>query len=261
MDIDLSGRVAAVTGSSSGIGRGIALQLARQGAAVVCVDLRPEPDARGYETDGGEPTHEAIVTAGALAVFARADVSRYAELERAIGDGVAAFGRLDVMVNNAGIAVWGPLHEEREADYDRLMAINVKGVWGGCKLAVLRFLEQGGGGRIVNISSVGGFLGLPAEPAYCASKGAVLNLTRQVALDYAPHRIACNAICPGAIETSLMRQVVEDAAHNAALLAITPWGRLGTPADIAAAVGFLASDAAEWITGAVLPVDGGYSAH
>jgi NAD(P)-dependent dehydrogenase (short-subunit alcohol dehydrogenase family) len=259
--LDLSGRVALVTGSSSGVGRAVARRLAAQGAAVVCADLGPSPAARGYEPDLDVDTHTAIEQAGGRSLFVATDVCSVVAAREAVAAAVDAFGRLDVLVNNAGIAAWGYLAAESEEMHDRILAVNVKGVWACCKAAIDRFLEQGEGGRIVNIASVGGLVGLPGQPTYSASKGAVVNLSRQIAIDYAADRIACNAVCPGALQTALMRDLLEDAASHAALAAVTPWPRLGTPDDVAAFVGFLATDHAEWITGAALAIDGGYSAH
>lgn len=257
----LDGRSAVVTGASSGVGRAIACTLAAAGARVACLDLDPLARDGGFDVAPELPTADLIRRDGGDAGFFRADVSSFTAMQEAFAWARDRYGDLHVVVNNAGTAAWGPIHEESEAEYDRVMAINAKGVWIGCKLACAAFLSQGGGGRIVNVASVGGFIALPAEPAYCASKGAVVNLTRQIALDYGPHRIACNVVCPGPLETAMTRQFVEDEAARASLEAEVPWPRLGRAADIAAAVHFLSSDAAEWVTGAVLPVDGGYSAH
>jgi len=258
--LDLTGRVALVTGSSSGVGRAIARRLAAQGAAVACTDLRVEPAPGGFDADPELPTHSAIARDGGRAIFRQANISTLQTAREVVAAAVEEFGRLDVVVNNAGIAGWASLADETEADFERIVAVNVRGVWAGCKAAVERFLAQGDGGRIVNIASVGGLVGLPGQPTYSASKGAVVNLSRQIAIDYAPHRIACNAVCPGALETALMRGPLENAEIKAALDAATPWPRLGRPEDVAALVGFLATDDAEWITGAALSVDGGYGA-
>lgn len=257
----LEGRAAIVTGTSSGVGRAIATTLSGTGARVACVDLRPTPRDGGFDDHPGVPTHELVASTGGDAFFHAADVSSLGSMEEAFAAARSRFGAIDIVVNNAGTAAWAPIVEEPESEYDRVMGVNAKGAWIGCKLACSTFLEQGTGGRIVNIASVGGYVALPAEPAYCASKGAVVNLTRQIALDYGPRRIACNVVCPGPLRTALTRQFIDDEGDRAALLASTPWPRLGTAADIANAVHFLSSDAAEWITGAVIPVDGGYSAH
>jgi NAD(P)-dependent dehydrogenase (short-subunit alcohol dehydrogenase family) len=256
----LSGRVALVTGAASGVGRATARGLARAGAAVACADVRDRPREGGFDADAGRSTDDAIRSIdGGQAIHVSADVTDLESMREALATAAATFGRLDIVVNNAGTAAWAPIHEETEEDYDRVMAVNARGAWTGCKAACERFVDQGRGGRIVNIASVGAVIGLPFEPAYCASKGAVVALTRQIALDYAPHRIACNAICPGPRETAMTSVAVNDPEARAVMEAATPWPRLGRPEDVANAVVFLASDAAEWITGAVIPVDGGYS--
>jgi NAD(P)-dependent dehydrogenase (short-subunit alcohol dehydrogenase family) len=170
------------------------------------------------------------------------------------------------MVNNAG--VFTELHtilEETEDDYDFTMGVNVKGVWLGCKSAIAQMLQQAAPegesrGKIVNIASIGGLVGLMAEPSYCASKGAVVNLTRQLAVDFAPERINVNAICPGFLATAMVRPFLEDPELNALLHEKSPWPRLGTAEDVAKAALFLASDDAAWVSGAMLTVDGGYTA-
>ncbi len=258
--LDLTGRVAVVTGASSGVGRAIARRLGAQGAAVVCADVRGDPAPGGYDADPELTTVEAIERDGGRALFVEARIDRLAAGRAVVAAAVEAYGRLDVLVNNAGVAGWDRLEGESEETFDRIFAVNVRGLWGCCKAAVERFLAQGDGGRIVNIASVGGLVGLPGQPAYSASKGAVVNLSRQIAVDYAAHRIACNAVCPGALETSLMRGPLGDPDIRAAITAATPWPRLGRPEDVAAFVGFLATDHAEWITGAALSVDGGYAA-
>ena len=253
----LSGRTAVVTGSSSGIGRGIARALARAGAAVVCCDLRKSAREEGYESDISVDTDDAIRADGEKSTFITGDTRKAADIERVIHTAVETYGGLDIMVNNAG--VWTGPHtivEETEEQYDFTMAVNCKGVWLGCKYAIAQMASQGRGGRIINIASAAGLVGLEKEPAYCASKGAVVALTRQLALDYAADRIGVNAICPGFVETALGRPVMGKSTEHG----LTPWPRLGTAEDIGRAALFLASSDAEWITGAILSVDGGYAA-
>jgi NAD(P)-dependent dehydrogenase (short-subunit alcohol dehydrogenase family) len=257
----LAGRVAVVTGSSSGNGRAIARRLAGEGAAVVCADVRKQARPEGYEHDLDVDTDDLIAAAGGSAAFVSCDVSRSDDVEAAVAAAVERFGRLDIMVNNAGVAGGDAgVAEEPESDYDRIMGVNAKGVWLGCRHACRRLVEQGEGGRIVNIASIGGVVGLAGESAYSASKGAVVNLTRQVAIDMAPQRINCNAICPGYLETAMTRPFYEDGVTLGVVTAMTPWPRLGVPEDIAKAALFLASDDAEWVTGSTLVVDGGYTA-
>lgn len=263
----LSSRIAIVTGSSSGNGRAIAKALAAEGAKVLCSDLREQALAGGYETDAALSTHEAIRKAGGEAEFLQADAGRAEDVQKLVAQAVARWGRLDIMVNNAGI--FTGLHtilDETEEQYDRTMQINAKGVWLGCKYAIAQMVKQqplggtGPRGRIINIASIGGLVGLAQEPAYCASKGAVVNLTRQVALDFAPQKINVNALCPGFLATAMVRPFLDDKELKSALEALTPWPRVGTPEDVAKSTTFLASDDAEWITGSMLTLDGAFTA-
>jgi hypothetical protein len=252
----LTGKVALVTGSSSGIGRAIARELSREGAAVACLDVRKSARPEGYEEDIGIDTDDAIRADGGDSRYFEVDVAEAARMDAAVASVVSEMGRVDVMVNNAGIWV-GPrtILEETEDEYDRTMRVNCKGVWAGCKSAIRQMVAQGNGGRIVNIASMAGLIALAQEPAYCASKGAVIALTRQLALDYADHRIGINAICPGFVSTALGRPAIGvNPEHE-----LIPWPRLGTVEDIGRAVTFLASPASDYITGVVLTVDGGYT--
>ncbi len=261
----LQDKVAIVTGSSSGNGRAIALALAHEGATVVCSDIRKSAREGGYETDIQQDTDEKIRANGGKAEFVQANAAQYADMEKLINTAVSTFGRLDVMVNNAGI--FTDLHtivDETEDEYDRTMAVNTKGVWLGCKFAIKQMLTQdpqnGSRGRIVNIASIGGLVGLAAEPAYCASKGAVVNLTRQLAVDFARERININALCPGFLQTAMVRPFLENPELNRVLYDKSPWPELGTSEDVAKATVFLASEEARWVTGSLLTVDGGYTA-
>ena len=253
----LEGRVAVVTGASSGIGRAVARRLAGEGAKVLVADLRRQPRDGHHEEGGHASTVDLIRAAGGEALFLEADVSQASDMERAASVAAEEWGGLDIMVNNAGI--WHghrTILEETEAEFDSTIAVNLKGVWLGSRAAIGHMVRSGNGGSIVNIASVAGIVGLAAEPAYSASKGGVIGLTRQLAIDYADHRIRVNAISPGFVETSLSRSVIGvNPEHD-----LTPWPRLGTVSDVASAVSFLASDQSEWMTGAVLVVDGGYTA-
>ena len=253
----LHGKVAVVTGAASGIGRAVARRLAAEGAAIVVVDLLPLPRDGEHEAGGPASTVDLIRAAGGRAVFAEADVSRSADMEAAAAMAMGRLGGLDIMVNNAGI--WHghrTILEETEAEFDSTMAANVKGVWLGCKVAIGYMAPTGKGGSIVNIASIAALVGLEAEPAYSASKGAVVGLTRQLAVDHAQHRIRVNAVAPGFVETALSRSVMgNNPEHD-----LTPWPRLGTVSDVASTVAFLASDESEWMTGSVLVIDGGYTA-
>ncbi|VVD33695.1 SDR family NAD(P)-dependent oxidoreductase [Paraburkholderia dioscoreae] len=270
MTLKLQGRVAVVTGASSGIGRAVALAFAREGASVVCSDIRKSANADGYEPDLNIDTDDLIVQRGGSAHFVSSDVTRANDVKSLVAAAVERFGRLDVMVNNAGVAFdFATVVEEREEDFDITMAVNVKGVWLGCKYAIEQFLKQepvklaNGGvlrGRVVNMASMAGLVGLAKEPAYCASKAAVVGLTKEIAIDFAEHRINVNAICPGFLATSMVRSALEDEATSKWLHGLTPWPRLGTVEDVAKAALFLASDDAEWMTGSMLTVDGGFVA-
>jgi NAD(P)-dependent dehydrogenase (short-subunit alcohol dehydrogenase family) len=259
-------QVAVITGTSSGNGRAIALALAAQGARVVCSDLVRQARTDGYETDIDVDTDELIRRAGQQSIFVKADAANSADMQNLVRQAVEHFGRLDIMVNNAGIfTTLQTIVEETEEEYDLTMNVNAKGVWLGCKYAITQMLKQpprtdGCRGRIINISSIGGLVGLALEPAYCASKGAVNNLTRQLAVDFAAHKININAICPGFLATAMVRPALDNPELKAHLDSLTPWPRIGTAEDVAKAVAFLASDDAQWMTGSLLTVDGAFTA-
>lgn len=252
----LNGRVALVTGASSGIGRGIAMALAREGAQVVVVDIRETPKQGKYhETDLTTSTVEELENLGAKGLFVQTDVSDDQAVSRAIHQAVSAFGGLDILVNNAGIAIPGGIEETTIADYDAMMAVNLRAVYVASKFAMPHLKKPSG--RIIHIASVQAFGG-GGGPAYAASKAGVVNLTRDTALELAPFGATVNAICPGYIETPiqdyLTLQDIEDSRAK------TPLPRLGLPEDIGKAAVFFASDDAAWITGTALPVDGGWMA-
>jgi NAD(P)-dependent dehydrogenase (short-subunit alcohol dehydrogenase family) len=250
----LRSRVAIVTGAASGLGRAIALRFADEGAIVVVSDVRRDP------REGGAPTHELVG-----ADFVEADVSCWDDVDRLVSGAVAHHGRLDVMVNNAGIAgrFSKPLLETSEADWDAIMAVNLRGVFLCCKRAVAQMLKQKPvddvRGRIVNISSQHGIVGPPGHVAYAASKGGVVNLTRQIAVDYGPRQVLVNAVAPGKILTGSPEQQDPDAlAYSHAR---TPFWRLGRPADVAGAALFLACGDSGYVSGVNLLVDGGWMAY
>lgn len=254
----LADRTAIVTGAAGGIGKAIALRFAEQGATVIVADLTEEP------REGGAPTVETIRAAGGRAEFLTCDVTRAADLEAAVARAVALGGRLDVIVNNAAIGTDTPLHETSEADFDRVMAVNAKGVFLGCRAAVRQMMGQDPlgevRGRIVNISSQHGMIRAPHDFAYGVGKAAVVYMTRQIAGDYAEHGIVCNAVAPGKILTgktgrAIAPEMLEYSRSR------TPWPRLGRPMDVANAALFLASDEASYITGENLMVDGGWMAN
>jgi glucose 1-dehydrogenase len=255
----LNGRVAVVTGSASGLGRAIAIRLAQEGAHVVVSDVRPDP------REGGEPTEAVIEQAGGSCVRIDADASRWEDIDRLVSGAVQRFGRLDVMVNNAAIAgpASKPLLETTEEDWDTIMAVNLRGVFLCCKRAIGEMLTQEPigevRGRVVNISSQHGMVGSPGHVAYSTSKGGVVNLTRQLAVDYGRQGILVNAVAPGKIMTGSPEQA--NPKLTAYAESRTPFSRLGRPDDVAGAAAFLASDDSLYISGTNLLVDGGWMAY
>ena len=256
----LEGKVALVTGASSGNGRAMALRFAREGAAVVCTDIREDPDPQGI--DEGGPTHERDRRRGrAGAASSPCDVTDGDQVRASVDAAVREFGRLDIAVANAGVNVGvTDLVDEPWEHYERTIAVNQHGVWWTCKEAARQLVAQGDGGRIIAIASISGLIGSPTGIAYNSSKGAVVQLVRTLALQLAPHGITVNAICPGWIRTAMTKETQTTPEKLARAEAIHPLGRMGDPDDVAGAAFFLASDDAGWVTGIVLPVDGGYTA-
>jgi len=253
----LKDHTAIVTGAASGIGRAIAIRFAAEGAYVLLADLAENP--RG----GGTPTLDVIREAGGTADFLKADVSRWDDVQSLVNHVASQRGRLDVIVNNAAIGDVGRLTETTEAIWDRTMAVNLKGVFFGCKAAAQQMLTQERRGevrgRIVNISSQHGMIASPNHLAYGVSKAGVVYMTRQIAADYARDGIVCNAVAPGKILTHMGGHIpTEDQLAYAT--SRTPWPRLGQPDDVASAALFLASPEATYITGENLMVDGGWMA-
>jgi len=247
----LNGRVALITGGARGIGRATALLLAREGAAVVVADL----DEAGAAAVAGE-----IEAAGGRGLGVACDVSRAEDCHRAVQAALAAFGRLDVLFNNAGIIRRADVLGTTEEEWDRVMAVNVKSILLMSKEAVPVMAAQGGG-SIVNTASGWGLVGGRNAVSYCASKGAVVNMTRAMALDHGPQGIRVNCICPGDTDTGMLRhearQLGADEGAFLAEAAGRPLGRVGRPEEIAQAVLYLAGDASSFVTGAALVVDGG----
>jgi NAD(P)-dependent dehydrogenase (short-subunit alcohol dehydrogenase family) len=248
----LAGKTALITGASSGIGRAIAKKFHEEGAELLLMDITEQV------VEGGEPTHEILDVP-----FYQGDVSKEADVERAVRLAASSTGRLDIVVNDAVVRAGKPLTETSLAEWNHVMAVNVTGVFLTCRAAVRRMLTQEirheARGRIVNISSQHGMIAAPEDCSYGVSKSAIVYMTRQIAADYGPHNIICNAVAPGKILTGKRGRAVEprwiDYSHRR-----TPLPRLGRPEDVANAALFLASDEASFITGENLMVDGGWMA-
>lgn len=247
----LSGKVAIVTGGSSGIGKATAIAFAREGAKVVVASRREKE---------GQETVKQVQSAGSEGFFIKTDVSKETDVSAMVEKTIATYGHLDYAFNNAGIEqIPTPLVEQTEATFDQVMDINVKGVWLCMKHQIPQMLVSGGG-AIVNMSSIAGIIGAPGLPIYVASKHAVLGLTKSVALEYAKQGIRINAGCPGMIETDLLDRAFANQEVKERLIAMHPIGRVGKPEEIAEAVVWLCSDKASFVTGQSLPLDGGYVA-
>lgn len=284
----LAGKIAIVTGASRGIGREIAIAFAEAGAFVVCADLSPsvKPGKLSSETmAGGIPTHEYINSnhpsppaepTKSAGIFIETNMTSAVAVEALVANTVAEYGRVDIIVNNAGILaeamtekVFPRIHETPESVWDADMAVNGKGVWLGMKYAAKQMLTQepcqpsGDRGWIINISSIMGLAAFAGTSCYDASKGAVTQMTKAVALEYSKDRIHVNSIHPGFTDTAMLGPLLaatEPEAARANLRSLHPWGTMGTPRDIAKVAVFLAGDGASWITGAPFIVDGGYLA-
>jgi NAD(P)-dependent dehydrogenase (short-subunit alcohol dehydrogenase family) len=249
----LAGKVALITGAGSGMGRAAAELFAREGARVVVSDL---------VDDAGKATVAAVQSAGGEAVYVRADVSKSADCDAMVRAAVEQFGALHVLYNNAGIfpADDGGVLDTPEPTWDTVMQVNLKGVWLGCKAGIPAMLESGGG-SIVNVASFVALMGAAtAQIAYTASKGGVLSMTREIAVEYGRQGIRANALCPGPIETPLLQELLSDPVRRARRMVHIPMGRLGRAEELAKAALFLASDDSSFMTGAALVVDGGITA-
>jgi len=249
----LQDKVTIITGGASGMGRVAARMFAAEGAKVVVADVT-EPAAQSVVDD--------VKAAGGQAIAVVADVSKEADAKRMVDETVAAFGRVDVLYNNAGIMPEADhsVIDTAVDDWDRVMAVNVRGVFLGCKYAIPKMLDQGTG-SVINISSFVALLGCSVpQDAYTASKGAVLSLTRSLAVQFGPRGVRSNAICPGPIETPLLMDwLLKDEAAKQLRLARNPSGRFGKPEEIVNAAIYLASDESRWTNGASFVIDGGIS--
>jgi len=245
----LKDKVVLVTGAGQGIGRGIALRSAEEGARVIIADLLDDADSRH--------TLALVEKAGGQGCVLAADVANVDAVRRLVVEGVDRMGHIDVLVNNAGIELCAPFAEVAEADYDRVLDVNLKGAFFTAQAFVRHRLEAGPGGRIINISSVHEQLPFPNFASYSASKGGMMMLMRNLAVELAPMGITVNNVAPGAIRTPINAPILDDPALLEPLLANIPLKRLGTPRDVAGAVVFLASADADYITGSTVYVDGG----
>jgi NAD(P)-dependent dehydrogenase (short-subunit alcohol dehydrogenase family) len=242
-------KVVLITGGTSGIGRATAVAFGREGASVAIAGRRVEE---------GNETIRLVQAAGGEGLFVRADVSRPADVESMLATVLSRFGRLDAAFNNAGVEdAAAPFHEQTVENFDRVMGINVKGLWLSMQAEIRQMLKQGGG-AIVNTSSVGGLIAISNNATYVATKHAVIGYTKAAALEYAKQGIRVNAVAPAAIETDMVRRFATEQAVRDKLAAAHPIGRMGQPEEVAEAVLWLASPAASFVTGHTLVVDGGY---
>jgi len=245
----LQGKAAIVTGSDSGIGRAIALELARQGAAVTINYHKNE--------DAANATKKEIEDAGGRAQIVQADVSSVADIQRLVDATVSGFGQLDILVNNAGMETRTSTLDTTEHQFDLVIAIDLKSAFFGVQLAAKQMIKQGGGGRIINISSIHEDWPMPGNSPYCAAKGGVRMLTRTAGVELAPHGITVVGVAPGAVHTPIDEVTLSDPAAKAKLESAIPLGRVAEPSEIANLVAFLASDGASYGTAATYTVDGG----
>ncbi len=249
MTAELKGKVSLITGGTSGIGRDAAVLFAKAGSQVVVAGRR--------EVEGQE-TIELLRAAGGDGLFVKADVSKAADVEMLVQKTVEKFGRLDVAFNNAGIeGNWVPIVDQPEEDWDRTIDINLKGVWLCLKYEIRQMLKQGGGGAIVNMSSVAGLIGSAGAATYCASKHGVIGLTKAAALETAQSGIRINAVCPAVIETAMADRAFADPQVNKFVLSLHALGRFGKPGEIADAVLWMCSEHASFMTGQYIVLDGG----
>jgi len=246
----LKNKVAIITGAGSGIGRGIALIFSKEEAKVVIAD---------WSEEGGKETIKQIKKQGGEAVFVKTDVSSASDIDQMVKTCLDQFGRVDILVNNAGILRSSVFHETSEKDWDAVLNVNLKGAFLGCKRVIPEMLKQGKG-KIINIASIAGLVGFANLSAYCASKGGIIALTKEMTLEYAPKKINVNCICPGIIKTAMTKDMLKDPQTKKFLESSTLYPRLGEPEDIASGAVYLASDESDFVNGEVLVIDGGWIA-
>jgi glucose 1-dehydrogenase len=247
--MSLQGKVAIVTGGNSGIGKAIALGLAKAGVKIV-IDYVVHPEAT-------EALEQEITALGDEAIGVKADVSSVREMQALVDAAVAKFGRVDIMVNNAGVETRTSVLDTTEDQYDRVLSINLKSAFFGTQIAAKQMIAQGGGGRIINITSVHEDWPMPGNTAYCLAKGGMRMLTRTAGVELAPHGICVVGVGPGAVATPINLSTMQDPALLAKLNAAIPLGRLAEPEEIANVVVFLAGDGASYLTATTIFADGG----
>lgn len=245
----LKNKVAIVTGGNSGIGKAIVLELARQGANIA-IDYVSHPEA----TDELE---KQVAALGDQAIGVDADVSKISDLEKLIATAVKTFGKLDIMVNNAGVETRTSVLDTTEEQYEKVLEVNLKSAFFGTQLAAKQMIKQGGGGRIINITSVHEDWPMPGNTAYCLSKGGMRMLTRTAGVELAPHNILVIGVGPGAVATPINLSTMQDPAKMAKLDSAIPMGRMAQPQEVASVVAFLAGDGASYITATTIFADGG----
>jgi NAD(P)-dependent dehydrogenase (short-subunit alcohol dehydrogenase family) len=247
----LKNKVAIVTGSHRGIGKAIALELAKEGAKLVISDI----DLKGCQIVCKE-----IKKLGSEAIAVKCDISKKAEIDNLMKKTIQKFQKIDILINNAGVFLIKPFVEMTEKDLDFILDINLKGVF-LCTSAVAKQMLKQKSGKIISVASIAGKVGFANSSAYCASKAGIINLTRELAMELSPHNINVNAIAPGIIATKMTEDMLKDKKTKKDLLANTPLGRVGQPEEIGKAAVFLASDDSNFITGHTLVVDGGWLTH
>jgi glucose 1-dehydrogenase len=247
--MSLKDKVAIVTGGNSGIGQAIVIELAQQGASIV-IDYVAHPEATSA-------LEQQIAKLGSRSIGVTADVSKLAELQKLIDAAVSRFGRVDIMVNNAGIETRTSVLDTTEAQYEAVMSVNLKSAFFATQIAARQMIKQGGGGRIINITSVHEDWPMPGNTAYCLAKGGMRMLTRTAGLELAKHNILVVGVGPGAVDTPINLSTMNDPAKLAALDAAIPLGRMARPSEIASVVAFLAGDGATYLTATTIFADGG----
>jgi glucose 1-dehydrogenase len=247
--MSLKDKVAIVTGGNSGIGQAIVIELAQQGASIV-IDYVAHPEATSA-------LEQQIAKLGSQSIGVTADVSKLADLQKLIDAAVSRFGRVDIMVNNAGIETRTSVLDTTEAQYEAVMSVNLKSAFFATQIAAKQMIKQGGGGRIINITSVHEDWPMPGNTAYCLAKGGMRMLTRTAGLELANHNILVVGVGPGAVDTPINLSTMNDPAKLAALNAAIPLGRMARPSEIASVVAFLAGDGATYLTATTIFADGG----